>query len=92
MNKSLPQSATLVLVVTLASLVWSLLIAAEHNHRVVESGPAEQLVLPLPNATRAVANPPTILVWPNDTTPTAPAGFAVSLFADKLENPRMIQV
>ena len=80
-------------VVTPAFLLWSLLFAAEQTNRhVVESGPAEQLVLPPPNATRAVANPPTIVLWPNGKTPTAPAGFDVSLFADELENPRMIYV
>jgi glucose/arabinose dehydrogenase len=50
------------------------------------------LVLPPPNATRAVANPATVIPWPNGKTPLAPPGFEVSLFADKLDNPRMIYV
>ena len=74
-------------------LFWSLLFAAEQNNRhVVESGPAEQLILPPPNTTRAVANPPSIVLWPDGKTPTAPKGFEVSLFADGLENPRMVYV
>ena len=64
-------------------------IAAEPT-RVIESGPAEQLVLPPPYATRGVANPSRIVAWPNGKLPTAPAGFEVSLFADQLENPRTI--
>ncbi len=64
-------------------------IAAEPT-RVIESGPAEQLVLPPPYATRGVANPSRIVAWPNGKLPAAPAGFEVSLFADQLENPRTI--
>jgi len=62
------------------------------SSRVVESGPAEQLVLPPPYATRGVANPPRLVAWPNGKLPTAPAGFEVSLFADGLENPRTLYV
>jgi glucose/arabinose dehydrogenase len=71
---------------------WLLFAAEQNNRHVVESGPAEQLVLPPPNTTRAVANPPTILLWPNGKTPVAPAGFEVSLFADGFDNPRMTYV
>ena len=94
MNKAFARFVTFVLfVVTSPFLFWSLLFAAEQNNRhVVESGPAEQLILPPPNTTRAVANPPSIVLWPNGKTPTAPAGFEVSLFADGLENPRMVYV
>ena len=65
--------------------------AAEQN-RVIESGPAEQLVLPPPYATRGVANPSRVVPWPKGKLPSAPAGFEVSLFADELEHPRMIYV
>jgi glucose/arabinose dehydrogenase len=68
-------------------------IAAEQNNRrVIETGPVEQLVLPPPNATRSVANPPSVIPWPKEKTPIAPPGFEVSLFADGLDNPRMIYV
>ena len=72
MNKPFARFVTIVLfVVTSAFLFWSLLFAAEQNNRhVVESGPAEQLILPPPNTTRAVANPPSIVLWPNGKTPT----------------------
>lgn len=67
--------------------------AAEQSSRhVVETGPSDQLVLPPPYATRATANPSTIVPLPTGKTPTAPAGFEVSLFAEELDNPRMIYV
>jgi glucose/arabinose dehydrogenase len=67
--------------------------AAEQNSRhVIETGPSDQLVLPPPYATRATANPSTIVPLPTGKTPTAPAGFEVSLFAEELDNPRMIYV
>lgn len=67
-------------------------MAAEANRRVVETGPSDQLVLPPPNATRAVANPASVIPWPKEKTPTTPAGFQVNLFADGLDNPRTIYV
>ena len=58
--------------------------------RVIESGPADKIVLPPPYATRGVANMSRIVAWPRGKLPTAPAGFEVDLFADELENPRTI--
>jgi len=94
MNKPLPHFVTFVFFVIISgSFLCSLLFAVEPNNRhVVETGPADQLALPPPNATRPVANPPSIVLWPNGKTPTAPAGFEVSLFADALDNPRTIYV
>jgi glucose/arabinose dehydrogenase len=66
--------------------------AEQTNRHAVETGPAEQVVLPPPYATRAVANPSTIVPWPKGKIPIAPAGFEVSLFADELDNPRTIYV
>jgi glucose/arabinose dehydrogenase len=66
--------------------------AEQANPRVVETGPSDKLILPPPNATRAVANPASVIPWPKGKTPTALAGFEVSLFADELDNPRMIYV
>ncbi|HEX5606632.1 MAG TPA: sorbosone dehydrogenase family protein [Candidatus Binatia bacterium] len=74
-------------------LFWFSIDAAEQNNsHVVETGPAEKLILPPPNSTRAVANPSTVVPWPKGQTPKAPAGFEVTLFADDLDNPRMIYV
>ena len=70
----------------------SLHAAEENTGHAIETGPAEKLILPPPNATRAVANPSTLIPWPKGKTPTAPAGFEVSLFAGDLDNPRMIYV
>ena len=70
----------------------SLFSAETATRPVVEVGPAEQLMLPAPYASRGVANPSQVVGWPNGKLPSAPAGFEVSLFADDLDNPRMIYV
>src|SRR6266508_2363304 len=70
----------------------SLCAAEPTDRRVVETGPSEQVVLPPPYATRAAANPPAIVPWPKGKSPIAPIGFEVSLFADQLDNPRMMHV
>ena len=80
------------LVISLLLFSLSSLAAEQANPRVVETGPSDKLILPPPNATRAVANPASVIPWPKDKTLTAPAGFEVSLFADELDNPRMIYV
>ena len=80
------------LVISLLLFSLSAPAAEQANLRVVETGPSDKLILPPPNATRAVANPASVIPWPKEKTPTAPAGFEVSLFADDLDNPRMIYV
>jgi hypothetical protein len=77
--------------VCLIPISFSLCVAADSG-RVVESGPAEKLVLPPPYATRSVANPSRVIGWPKGKMPTAPAGFEVNLFAEDLDNPRTIHV
>lgn len=62
------------------------------NRRVVESGPSDQVILPPPFATRAVAKPSRLVSRPAGQLPTAPADFDVSLFAENLDNPRTIYV
>src|SRR5262245_33720977 len=66
--------------------------AEKTEQRAVETGPAEQLKLPTPYATRSVANPPNIVPWPKGKAQVAPTGFEVSLFAEELDNPRTIYV
>jgi glucose/arabinose dehydrogenase len=80
------------LVISLLLFSLSTPAAEQANPRVVETGPSDKLILPPPNATRAVANPASVIPWPKGKTPTAPTGFEVSLFADELDNPRMIYV
>ena len=93
MKNSYPIFVPLVFFVVSLLLISSSSLAAEQaNPRVVETGPSDKLILPPPNATRAVANPASVIPWPKEKTPTAPAGFEVSLFADDLDNPRMIYV
>ncbi len=87
------RALTLAIFLCAAFLLKASLDAAEQIDRhVIETGPVEQLVLPLPNATRAVANPPNVVPWPQNKVPNAPAGFEVTLFADELDNPRMLYV
>jgi glucose/arabinose dehydrogenase len=77
---------------TVSFILSSAFAAEDAGRHVVETGPSDQLVLPLPHATRAVANPSTVIGWPKGKMPIAPSGFEVSLFADELDNPRMIYV
>ena len=48
--------------------------------------------LPLPYETKSVKNFSKVVGWPENKTPTAPAGFKVTKFADGLQNPRWIYV
>ncbi len=48
--------------------------------------------LPEPYATKSVRNNSKVIGWPKELTPTAPAGFTVTRFADNLNNPRWIYV
>src|SRR5215217_7452234 len=48
----------------------------------------DNLNLPAPFETKSVENRPEEAGWPEGKMPTAPAGFTVTKFADKLESPR----
>ncbi len=56
------------------------------RHRITEAD------LPAPYATRSSGNPPRVVDRPADRVPTAPPGFRVDLFADGLDNPRVMRV
>jgi glucose/arabinose dehydrogenase len=56
------------------------------------TGPADKLQLPAPFATPSARNQSKVIGWPQGKTPKAAPGFAVSLFADKLANPRQTYV
>lgn len=58
----------------------------------VETGPAEGLVLPAPFATPSVRNVSKVIGWPKGRTPTAPPGFEASLLAENLDSPRSVYV
>jgi glucose/arabinose dehydrogenase len=53
-----------------------------------EIGPAENLVLAEPYATPSAQKRSKGIGWPQGRFPTVPSGFTVSLFAEKLDNPR----
>ncbi len=55
-------------------------------------GPPETLRLPPPFATPSVRNTSKVIGWPQGRTPMAAPGFEVSLFADKLDNPRQAYI
>ncbi|CAG5071366.1 hypothetical protein DYBT9623_03407 [Dyadobacter sp. CECT 9623] len=48
----------------------------------------DKLTLPAPFVTESVENRPEEAGWPEGKMPTAPAGFTVTKFADKLDSPR----
>lgn len=48
--------------------------------------------LPPPNATKSVTKRVDIIDWPAGKTPTAPAGFTVTKYADGFEGPRWLYV
>lgn len=52
----------------------------------------QQVDLPAPYETKSVRNFCEVIGWPKGKTPTAPAGFKVSLYAEDLNNPRNIYV
>jgi len=63
------------------------------SHRYARgTGPADKLQLPAPFATPSARNQSKVIGWPQGKTPKAAPGFAVSLFADKLANPRQTYV
>ncbi|MBI4463437.1 MAG: sorbosone dehydrogenase family protein [Acidobacteria bacterium] len=62
------------------------------EQRALESGPADSLILPEPFATPSARNFSKVIGWPQGVTPKAPAGFAVSLYAENLDNPRWLYV
>ena len=90
-QKQLMKFRTLAVAFFLVSASWT--EGAEQSTRqVIESGPAEGLILPAPFATRSVANPPNVAEWPRGKKPVVPAGFTVDLFAAGLDNPRTLLV
>lgn len=48
--------------------------------------------LPAPFATRTAGNAPRVVERPADRRPVAPPGFRIDLFAEGLENPRVLRV
>jgi len=57
------------------------------------SGPGETIIgdpLPPPNQTPSATNSSSVVEWPAGKGPTAPPGFTVTRFAEKLSGPRWI--
>lgn len=73
-------------------------VSDEEKEAAAKSGPdsvetvTDSLTLPAPFTTESVENRPEEAGWPEGKMPTAPAGFAVSKYADKLKNPRWTYV
>jgi hypothetical protein len=64
---------------------------AEEGGDIVETT-IGMLNLPAPFASESVTNSSKVVDWPEGKTPTAPAGFTVTRFADELEHPRWTYV
>ncbi|MGG9963583.1 PQQ-dependent sugar dehydrogenase [Ferruginibacter sp. SUN106] len=78
-------------------LLFVLSIGACKNTKISRSATgepvaAETIRLPAPFATPSVRNVPKVIGWPQGKTPIAPEGFAVTKFAEGLDNPRWIYV
>ncbi|MGZ9156779.1 MAG: PQQ-dependent sugar dehydrogenase, partial [Candidatus Binatia bacterium] len=73
------------------ALVWSCATVTNSPPRryAAGTGPADQLQLPAPFDTPSVRNQSKVIGWPQGRTLRAAPGFEVSLFADKLANPRL---
>ncbi|MCF2493609.1 PQQ-dependent sugar dehydrogenase [Dyadobacter chenhuakuii] len=73
-------------------------VSDEEKEAAAKSGPdsvetvTDSLTLPAPFTTESVENRPEEAGWPEGKMPTAPAGFTVSKYADKLKNPRWTYV
>jgi glucose/arabinose dehydrogenase len=73
----------------------SLLLPAGALVLVAIASPAEPPVqpkLPPPFDTKSVTKHPKVIGWPAGKTPTAPADFTVTLYADKFDSPRWLHV
>ncbi|GAB2815497.1 PQQ-dependent sugar dehydrogenase [Ferruginibacter profundus] len=78
-------------------LLFVVSIGACNNTRISKSAGSnalavEAIQLPAPFATPSVRNVSKVIGWPEGKTPIAPEGFAVTKFADGLDNPRWIYV
>ncbi|MCE7071502.1 sorbosone dehydrogenase family protein [Dyadobacter sp. CY327] len=73
-------------------------VSDDEKEAAARSGPdsvetvTDSLTLPAPFTTESVENRPEEAGWPEGKMPTAPAGFTVSKYADKLKNPRWTYV
>jgi glucose/arabinose dehydrogenase len=79
---------TLAMTVFVLSCVTDSRNVSTPERRTGEIGPAESLVLAQPYATPSAQKRSKGIGWPQGRVPTVPSGFAVSLFAEKLDNPR----
>lgn len=66
------------------------LLAATLAQGVVSAQPIASPNLPPPNTSNPPSNYPIVTGWPAGRTPTAPNGFTVSLYADRLQHPRWL--
>jgi len=83
------------LLVTVASARPNQKTSPFHDHRGDKPGVVHRITLgdlPAPFATESVRNGPKLVARPEGALPVSPDGYAVSLFATGLENPRMIRV
>jgi glucose/arabinose dehydrogenase len=90
MNKQIYFSFVLLLLFTACSNSKNSKSAAGNNDITGET--MDTVKLPAPFATPSVRNNSKTIGWPEDKTPIAPEGFAVTKFISGLDNPRWIYV
>jgi glucose/arabinose dehydrogenase len=84
--------------ILLTSTFFGLLLLSVIDHGMTGEKAHDQFLgatvdsLPAPFATPSVRNSSKVIGWPENTAPTAPMGFAVTRYAEKLQNPRWIYV
>ena len=90
-KRSAPALAAVVVVALLLSCAATQNKTANFSYA-AGTGPADQLQLPAPFATPSARNNSKVIGWPQGKTPTPAPGLEVTLFADKLDNPRQAYV
>ena len=90
----------LIAIFTAAVCTWSCGPGKDEKNKAENAGKEDNISttakqevdLPSPYATKSAMNFSNVIGWPAGKTPVAPRGFAVSKFADSLDNPRWIYV
>ena len=82
----------------LLTAVIPLMIACSSNDQksaktdTVQTSSAKELALPAPDTNATKSKFSKVIGWPEGKTPVAPAGFTVTKFAEKINNPRNIYI
>ncbi|MBI3934022.1 MAG: sorbosone dehydrogenase family protein [Acidobacteria bacterium] len=78
--------------VAASAILSSTLLAQSQQRSAAEYGPGTEVTLAAPLETPSARNRSQVVGWPAGRKPTAPPGFQVDVYADKLEAPRWTYV